>query len=263
MQYLTLKAGATSQIVNVFIRDLSDNNGLGKTAVAWNTATLTASYTRAGAAPVAITLATQTPTGAFSSGGFCLYDDTTAPGLYRLDVPNAALVAGVTHVDVCIQGVADASPEQIRIQLSPNVNVDSFTTGAIATTSFTAGAIDAAAIGVGAIAADAFAAGAIDAAAIANGAIDAATFAAGAIDAAALAADATTEIWNKAMVEPTAPPAVTGTAINGLSWLLALARNKITTTATTTLVKADDGSTTIGTSTISDDGTTFTRGEFA
>ncbi len=48
-----------------------------------------------------------------------------------------------------------------------------------------------------------------------------------------------------------------------LSWILALNRNKITQTATTTTLKKDDGTTNLSTSTVSDDGTTFTRGEFA
>jgi hypothetical protein len=293
MDTLWLSSGSSSNIVNVFIRDLSDNNGLGKTAMTFETATITASYTRPGAAPVAITLVTQTPTGAYSSGGFCLYDDTTAPGLYRLDVPNAAFNAGVAYVDVCIQGVADASPVSLRIMLTPNVNVSTITNDAITAASIATDAITDDAIGTGAIAATAFAAGAIDAAAIANGAIDAATFAAGAIDASAiavgaiaadafaagaidaaaiaanaigaseLAADAVAEIWAYACTEPTAVVGAAPTAIAALSWLNTLSRNKMTVTATTQIIKADDGTTTVATSTISDDGTTFTRGEFA
>lgn len=283
MDSVILKGGATSQTVNLFIRDLSDNNGTGKTGLAWNTASLTAYYIRPGAAAAAITLATQTAAGAWSSGGFVEIDATNTIGMYRLDVPDAAIAAGVSHVDVVLQGATDMTPTQVRILLSPNVNTDTITanaiaaaainTGAITAAKFAAGAIDATAIANGAIDAATFAAGAIDAAAIADGAIDAATFAAGAIDAAAIATGAidsaeiaagvSTEIWARAMTEPTAPPAVTGAAIDGLAWLVALSRNKLTTTATTTLLKADDGTTTIGTSTISDDGTTFTRGEFA
>lgn len=48
-----------------------------------------------------------------------------------------------------------------------------------------------------------------------------------------------------------------------LAWLLALSRNKITQTSTTTTLRNDADSSTIATSTVSDDGTTFTRGEFA
>jgi len=47
-----------------------------------------------------------------------------------------------------------------------------------------------------------------------------------------------------------------------LSWIVAQMRNKITQTATTTTLFKDDGSTTESTSTISDDGTTLTRGEY-
>lgn len=280
---IILKGGATSQTVNLFIRDLSDNNGTGKTGLAFNTASLTAYYIRPGAAAAAITLATQTAAGAWSSGGFVEIDATNAIGMYRLDVPDAAIAAGVSHVDVVLQGATDMTPTQVRILLSPNVNTDTITanaiaaaaiaTGAITAAKFAAGAIDAAAIANGAIDANTFAAGAIDAAAIgvgaiaadafAAGAIDAAAIAANAIDASALAADAVAEIWAYACTEPTAVVGAAPTAIAALSWLNTLSRNKLTTTATTTLLKADDTTTTIATSTISDDGTTFTRGEFA
>ena len=48
-----------------------------------------------------------------------------------------------------------------------------------------------------------------------------------------------------------------------LAWLGALSRNKITQTATTTTLRNDADSGNLGTSTVSDDGTTFTRGGFA
>jgi hypothetical protein len=63
--------------------------------------------------------------------------------------------------------------------------------------------------------------------------------------------------------EPSAPPAATASLKDKIGWNAALSRNKIEQTATTQLVKADDGTTTIGTATVSDDGTTATRGEFA
>jgi hypothetical protein len=107
------------------------------------------------------------------------------------------------------------------------------------------------------------AANGISASSIANDAITAAKIATDAIDADALAADAVTEIWAKAVTEPTTVPASTATALSILAWLLALSRNKITQTSTTQILKADDGSTTIATSTHSDDGATHTRGEFA
>lgn len=87
--------------------------------------------------------------------------------------------------------------------------------------------------------------------------------AANVITAASMAPDATDEIWAKACTEPVAVVGASPTAIAALSWLLTLSRNTILQTATTQTLKADNTTTTIAASTISDDGTTFTRGEFA
>jgi hypothetical protein len=62
--------------------------------------------------------------------------------------------------------------------------------------------------------------------------------------------------------EPTAVPAATSSLIDKIKWLFTLARNKITQTSTTSTLKNDAGSGNIGTSTVSDDATTFTRGEW-
>ena len=96
-----------------------------------------------------------------------------------------------------------------------------------------------------------------------TGQLDAGSLTAGTIDANALATDAVAEIWAQAATEPSAPPAVTATMVQTLSWLLALSRNKLTQTATTQLVRNDADNATIATSTVSDDGTTAIRGEFA
>lgn len=98
---------------------------------------------------------------------------------------------------------------------------------------------------------------------IGTGGITAGSFAASAIDAAALSADAVDEIWNKAMTELTAVPGVAGTVLQALEWVFLMSRNKVTQTATTQLLRNDVDGATIGTSTLSDDGTTFIRGEFA
>jgi len=92
-------------------------------------------------------------------------------------LPSKAFLTGTTNSDG-------------DIQLDDATGV--LATGAIASTSFAAGAITATVIANAAIDAATFAAGAIDAAAINTGAITAAKFAAGAIDAAAIATDAIT-----------------------------------------------------------------------
>lgn len=63
--------------------------------------------------------------------------------------------------------------------------------------------------------------------------------------------------------EASAVPAATSTLKDKLNWLFILARNKLTQTSTTQLVRNDADSATVGTSTLSDDGTTAIRGEFS
>ncbi len=57
-------------------------------------------------------------------------------------------------------------------------------------------------------------------------------------------------------------PAATSTLADKINWLFLLARNKLTQTATTQLVRNDADAGTVGTSTVSDDATTAIRGEF-
>ena len=103
----------------------------------------------------------------------------------------------------------------------------------------------------------------VNAVTISNAAISTTTFAAGAIDTNALAASAVTKIWATTLVDLAAVPTATDTMVNGMSFLFMLGRNKVTQTSTTQLLLKDDSATTAGTSTVSDDGTTFTRGKFA
>ena len=102
MAKLSLVKGTTSYRAYVFVQDSSVTTGDGLTGLAYNTGSLVASYVRPGAARTAITLATQTATGAYSSGGFVEVDGTNMPGIYRLDVPDAALATGVNAVVIML-----------------------------------------------------------------------------------------------------------------------------------------------------------------
>ena len=62
--------------------------------------------------------------------------------------------------------------------------------------------------------------------------------------------------------EPTTVPPATATIAQKIGWLFALARNKITQSATTQTLRNDADNANIGTSSVSDDGTTTTRGEW-
>ena len=63
---------------------------------------------------VAITLATQTVGGAFSSGGFVEIDATNMKGVYRLDLPNAA-VDTEGFVTLYLYGATNLLPTALRI----------------------------------------------------------------------------------------------------------------------------------------------------
>jgi hypothetical protein len=61
--------------------------------------------------------------------------------------------------------------------------------------------------------------------------------------------------------ELSSPPAATSSLKDKLVWLFMWARNKATATATERKLYADDTTTIVSTETITDDGTTFTKGE--
>jgi hypothetical protein len=117
--------------VYVFVQDSSVSTGAGKTDLAFNSAGLSAYYVRPLAAAVAITLATQTVTGAYSSGGFTAVDAANMPGVYRLDLPDAVCASGVNAAVVMLKGAANMAPVTLEIQLTnfdlndadPDVNV--------------------------------------------------------------------------------------------------------------------------------------------
>jgi hypothetical protein len=63
--------------------------------------------------------------------------------------------------------------------------------------------------------------------------------------------------------EPSAAPVATVSLVAKINWLFALARNKITQTSALQTLRNDADSANISTASVSDDGTTFTRGEWA
>lgn len=110
-------AGDTSKQTEVYLVDAS---GAPLPALAFGTAGLIAYYTRKAAAPAAITLVTQTVTGAYSSGGFIAKDATHMPGLYRFDPPDACFATGSPNVIIQFSGAGVMTPP-MEIEL-PVVN---------------------------------------------------------------------------------------------------------------------------------------------
>ena len=128
MADLSILAGATSQSILVDLYILS--TGAAQTGLAFNSSGLTAYYSFVGtnATSTAITLATLAAVNsAYSSGGFKEIDATNMPGIYRLDLPNAAIAASKgREVIVTVNGFAGMATRHIKIELTA---VDNQSTG--------------------------------------------------------------------------------------------------------------------------------------
>ncbi len=82
------------------------------------------------------------------------------------------------------------------------------------------------------------------------------------LSAAQVNAEVLDVIATDTFAEPTSVPAATATLKDKIGWLAVLARNKLTQTATTQTLRNDADAANIASSTVSDDGTTATRGEW-
>jgi hypothetical protein len=106
---ITIAPASTSQSIELY---------LGATGLTFATSGLAAYYVRNQSAPVAITLVTQTPTGAWASGGFAEISSSLVPGVYRLDVPNAAFAAGASDVTIVVRGASGTNGAVLTVTLS-------------------------------------------------------------------------------------------------------------------------------------------------
>ena len=205
--------------------------------------------------------------GSFGYSYACTTADLTAARVMMIIKHTAATVV---FEDQCILVETygnTAAQHTWDFSLAQVVTVGTISAGAVgagmlSAGAFAAGFFSAGGVAAGAISAGAIAAGAISAGGIAAGAISAGGIATDAIDADALAADAVTEIWNVAAIQPTAVPSITATVISAFSWIYTLSRNRITQSSTVQTIFQTDGLTSIAASSVSDDGTTFTKAIF-
>jgi hypothetical protein len=109
------QAGSTDQTVYLVVLD--EATGVPTAGLAYDSSGIDLEYVRTGAAAVDITEATQTANGAHADGGFV----SVGHGRYRLDLPDAAVAAGVSEVIVqgTITGYVFAP---CTVSLSPPVN---------------------------------------------------------------------------------------------------------------------------------------------
>jgi hypothetical protein len=177
----SVTGGSTDVSCTIYIANAT--TGAPETSVEHNTSGIDLWYRREGAAKTSITEASLSAlTDAHSDGGI----EAISNGTYRLDLPDAAVAAGVAGVQVggTITGMVVYGP---YITIDPPVNVTKVSGDATAADTLelfvealdqATGQLDSGSLANNTITAASIAADAITAAKIANGAIDAATFAA-------------------------------------------------------------------------------------
>ena len=106
---ITIAPGSTSQSIEVY---------LGVTGLTASTSGLSARYNRTRTASVDIPLVARTIAQAWTSGGFAEVDATNMPGVYRLDLPDAALAAGADDVTIVMRGASGTNGAVMTVKLS-------------------------------------------------------------------------------------------------------------------------------------------------
>ena len=106
---ITIAPGSTSQSIELY---------LGATGLTASTSGLAAYYNRTRTASVSIPLVARTIAQAWTAGGFAEVDATNMPGIYRLDVPDAALAAGADDVTIVVRGASGTNGAVMTIKLS-------------------------------------------------------------------------------------------------------------------------------------------------
>lgn len=250
---IPVTTGTTSKLIRIFVNDSSVTTGAGLTGLCHSSVNLAAYYIREGATSTVALSLTPMAVGSWVSAGFKEVDSTNTPGLYEVGIPDAALVSGAASVVLSLKGATNMAPVVKEVPLTRVDFYDSVRAGLTALP----GAAAATNGGLPILVTNG-----LSVSSLAAGVVTAAAVATGAIDADALAADAIAAIWAKAMSDLSAVPGVTGSVLDAVNWLFIVARNKRTQTATTETVYKNDGSTSVATSTKSDDSTTFTRGKY-
>ena len=106
---ITIAPGSTSQSIELY---------LGATGLTASTTGLSARYNRTRTASVNIPLVARTIAQAWTAGGFAEVDATNMPGVYRLDLPDAALAAGADDVTVVVRGASGTNGAVMTVKLS-------------------------------------------------------------------------------------------------------------------------------------------------
>ena len=119
---ITIAPGSTSQSIELY---------LGATGLTASTSGLSARYNRTRTASVSIPLVARTIAQAWTAGGFAEVDATNMPGVYRLDIPDAALIAGADDVTIVVRGASGTNGAVMTVKLSSGGLTEAQTAGAV------------------------------------------------------------------------------------------------------------------------------------
>jgi hypothetical protein len=119
---ITIAPGSTSQSIELY---------LGATGLTASTSGLSARYNRTRTASVSIPLVARTIAQAWTAGGFAEVDATNMPGVYRLDLPDAALAAGADDVTIVVRGASGTNGAVMTVKLSSGGLTEAQTASAV------------------------------------------------------------------------------------------------------------------------------------
>jgi hypothetical protein len=122
LQFVSIPVGSTSQSVEVYI---------GSTGLTPSTSGLVCYYSRTRSSAVQINLVSRNISQAWTEGGFVEVNSTTMPGLYRLDIPDAAFLSGADDVSVMIKTGVGTDGVMLSVKLSASVPTTSSITSAV------------------------------------------------------------------------------------------------------------------------------------
>ena len=109
------KGGMTSLSLPIIVYDNTSTTGAGLSGLDHTTSGLVLEYRRAGQSSwTSVTLVSKT-LGTYVSGG--IVASGSRAGRYEIDIPDAAIAAGVRMVEICLRGAANMHPVDIEIEL--------------------------------------------------------------------------------------------------------------------------------------------------
>lgn len=243
--------GVTGEIWTVFIQNSSVSDGSGLTGLSNSSSGLICYYHRdTDTTPTAVSLVNMT-LGTYTSGGFKVISDSFMPGFYQFCPPNAALASGAKSVAFSLSGAANMAQVPIEIDMQAGADISNDVWNVMLPGSYAIGTAG-------------YILGHLTDADIADAVWSVSLPGAYTLpQAGARMVQAYNALEVDAHAEPVTVPAANATLQHKLDWLYMLARNKITQTDATQSLFNDGGGSIIAAAVVSDDGTLFTRSQFA